>query len=198
MRTSYVLIDYESVQPSSMTALEQECIKVIIFVGEKQTKVAFELAASLQQLGARVAYVKISGSGPNALDFHIAFYIGQLAAAEPNACFHIISKDTGFDPLITHLKSKKISVTRSKDVAEILIAKTSIPKSQSERHVAILANLRQRGSSKPRTVKTLSSTINSMFQKLLSDAEIAGLLEDLQKQGIISIAGNSISYALPE
>jgi hypothetical protein len=37
-----------------------------------------------------------------------------------------------------------------------------------------------------------------MFQKLLSDAEIAGLLEDLQKQGIISIAGNSISYALPE
>ncbi len=198
MRTSYVLIDYESVQPSSMTALEQECIKVIIFVGEKQTKVAFELAASLQQLGARVAYVKISGSGPNALDFHIAFYIGQLAAAEPNACFHIISKDTGFDPLITHLKSKKISVTRSKDVAEILIAKPSIPKSQSERHVAILANLRQRGSSKPRTVKTLSSTINSMFQKLLSDAEIAGLLEDLQKQGIISIAGNSISYALPE
>jgi hypothetical protein len=193
-----VLIDYESVQPSSMTALEQECIKVIIFVGEKQTKVAFELAASLQQLGARVAYVKISGSGPNALDFHIAFYIGQLAAAEPNACFHIISKDTGFDPLITHLKSKKISVTRSKDVAEILIAKPSIPKSQSERHVAILANLRQRGSSKPRTVKTLSSTINSMFQKLLSDAEIAGLLEDLQKQGIISIAGNSISYALPE
>jgi hypothetical protein len=152
----------------------------------------------LQQLGARVAYVKISGSGPNALDFHIAFYIGQLAAAEPNACFHIISKDTGFDPLITHLKSKKISVTRSKDVAEILIAKPSIPKSQSERHVAILANLRQRGSSKPRTVKTLSSTINSMFQKLLSDAEIAGLLEDLQKQGIISIAGNSISYALPE
>jgi hypothetical protein len=193
-----VLIDYESVQPSSMTALEQECIKVIIFVGEKQTKVAFELAASLQQLGARVAYVKISGSGPNALDFHIAFYIGQLAAAEPNACFHIISKDTGFDPLITHLKSKKISVTRSKDVAEILIAKPSIPKSQSERNVAILANLRQRGSSKPRTVKTLSSTINSMFQKLLSDAEIAGLLEDLQKQGIISIAGNSISYALPE
>jgi hypothetical protein len=43
VRTSYVLIDYESVQPSSMTALEQECIKVIIFVGEKQTKVASSL-----------------------------------------------------------------------------------------------------------------------------------------------------------
>lgn len=198
MRTNYVLIDYESVQPASIAALEQECFKVMIFVGEKQAKVSFEIAASLQRLGAKAAYVKMAGSGPNALDFHIAFYIGQLSAAEPEAYFHIISKDTGFDPLIAHLKTKKIFAARSKDVSEIPMVKTSNAKTPTDRLAAILANLRQRGTSKPRTVKTLSSTINALFQRSLSEAEVTSLLESLKQQGVISISGAKVSYALPD
>ena len=198
MRTNYVLIDYESVRPASIAVLEQECFKVMIFVGEKQAKVSFEVAASLQRLGARAAYVKMTGSGPNALDFHIAFYIGQLAAAEPDAYFHIISKDTGFDPLVAHLKTKKIFAARSKDVSEIPMVKTSKAKTPTDRVAAILANLRQRGAAKPRTVKTLSSTINALFQRSLSEGELTSLLESLKQQGIISISGTRVSYALPD
>jgi hypothetical protein len=198
VRTNYVLIDYESVQPASIAVLEQECFKVMIFVGEKQAKVSFEVAASLQRLGAKAAYVKMAGSGPNALDFHIAFYIGQLSAAEPDAYFHIISKDTGFDPLVAHLKSKKIFAARSKDVSEIPMLKTSSAKTPTDRLAAVLANLRQRGTSKPRTVKTLTSTINALFQRSLSEAELTSLLESLKQQGVISISGARVSYALPE
>ena len=198
MRTNYVLIDYESVQPASIAVLEQECFKVMIFVGEKQAKVSFEVAASLQRLGAKAAYVKMAGSGPNALDFHIAFYIGQLSSAEPDAYFHIISKDTGFDPLVAHLKTKKIFAARSKDVSDIPIVKTSNAKTPTDRLAAILANLRQRGASKPRTVKTLSSTINALFQRSLSEAELTSLLESLKHQGVISISGARVSYALPD
>jgi hypothetical protein len=198
VRTNYVLIDYESVRPASIAVLEQECFKVMIFVGEKQAKVSFEVAASLQRLGARAAYVKMTGSGPNALDFHIAFYIGQLAAAEPDAYFHIISKDTGFDPLVAHLKTKKIFAARSKDVSEIPMVKTSKAKTPTDRVAAILANLRQRGAAKPRTVKTLSSTINALFQRSLSEGELTSLLESLKQQGIISISGTRVSYALPD
>lgn len=198
MRTNYVLIDYESVQPASIAVLEQECFKVMIFVGEKQAKVSFEVAASLQRLGAKAAYVKMTGSGPNALDFHIAFYIGQLSAAEPDAYFHIISKDTGFDPLVAHLKTKKIFAARSKDVSEIPMVKTSNAKTPTDRLAAVLANLRQRGASKPRTVKTLSSTINALFQRSLSEAELTSLLESLKQQGVISISGVRVSYALPD
>jgi hypothetical protein len=198
VRTNYILIDYESVQPASITALEQECFKVMIFVGERQAKVSFEVAASLQRLGARAAYVKMDGSGPNALDFHIAFYIGQLSAGEPEAYFHIISKDTGFDPLIAHLKTKKILAARSKDVSEIPMVKTSNAKTPTDRLAAILANLRQRGTAKPRTVKTLSSTINALFHKSLSEAELTSLLESLKQQGVISISGARVSYALPD
>lgn len=198
MRTNYVLIDYESVQPASIAVLEQECFKVMIFVGERQAKVSFEVAASLQRLGGKAAYVKMAGSGPNALDFHIAFYIGQLSAAEPDAYFHIISKDTGFDPLIAHLKTKKIFAARSKDVSEIPIVKTSPAKTPTDRLAVVLANLRQRGAAKPRTVKTLSSTINALFQRSLSEAELTSLLENLKQQGVISISGARVSYALPE
>jgi hypothetical protein len=197
VRTNYVLVDYESVQPSSIAVLEQECFKVMIFVGEKQAKIGFEMAASLQRLGPKAEYVKMSGSGPNALDFHIAFYMGQLSIAEPKAFFHIVSKDTGFDPLIAHMKSRKILAARSTRVEDISMVKVVSAKTPSERLATIIANLRQRGAAKPRTTKTLTSTIHAIFLKSLPDTEVASLLDQLQQQGFISISGAKVVYALP-
>jgi hypothetical protein len=72
VKTNYVLIDYENVQPAALSVLDQEHFRIIVFVGAGQAKIAFEIAAALQQLGPRAEYVKISSSGSNALDFHIA------------------------------------------------------------------------------------------------------------------------------
>lgn len=198
MRTNYVLIDYESVQPSVLAALEKEHFKILVFVGANQTKVNYEVADSLQRLGPKASYVKISGNGPNALDFHIAYYIGQLAAADKDGFFHIISKDTGFDPLIAHLKTKKIYAGRSRDVNDIPIVKAANSKSPTEKIEVIVANLKQRGPSRPRTVKTLTSTISSLFQKALPEDELAALLEALQKQGYLAVNETKVSYSLPE
>lgn len=112
MPTNYVLIDFENVQPRNLEILGKLPFRVLVFVGASQSKVPFDLAASLQALGDRAQYIKVGGSGRNALDFHIAFYIGELAARDPEAWFHIISKDTGFDPLIKHLKTRNIRVQR--------------------------------------------------------------------------------------
>lgn len=197
MRTNYVLIDYENVQPEAMAVLSNEHFKVIVFVGANQAKVTFEVASALQQMGERAEYIKISGNGSNALDFHIAYYIGLLASKEPEAYFHIVSKDTGFDPLINHLKGKKILACRSKDVTDIPIVKASNSKSPSEKIAVIIADLKRRGAAKPRAVKTLTSTISNMFQKQLSDEELQSLLLELQTKGIVSIAGTKVSYELP-
>ncbi len=197
MKTNYVLIDYENVQPEAMAVLNEEHFKVIVFVGANQTKVSFEVASALQRMGDRAEYVRISGNGSNALDFHIAFYIGQLATQAPDAYFHIVSKDTGFDPLIQHLKSKKILSGRSKDVTDIPIVKAAHSKTPSERLDVVIADLQRRGSAKPRTVKTLGSTINSIFLKQLTDQELTDLLTALEQKGIITIAGTKVTYALP-
>lgn len=197
MKTNYVLIDYENVQPAAMAVLDQEHFKIIVFVGSSQTKITFEVASALQQMGPRAEYVKISGNGANALDFHIAFYIGHLAARDPDAYFHIISKDAGFDPLIQHLKTKKVLVCRSPDVTDIPIVKVASSKTLPERVAVIVTDLQQRGAAKPRTVKTLSGTINSLFQKKLSEEELSVLLNELQKLGIVIVKDTNVSYNLP-
>lgn len=197
MRTNYVLIDYENVQPASLGVLDQEHFKVMVFVGASQTKVTFEVADLLQRMGSRGQYVKVASNGSNALDFHIAFYIGQIAATEPDAYFHIISKDTGFDPLIAHLKARKIFAARSRDVVDMPIVKAANTKTVPEKVAVIVANLQQRGASKPRTVKTLSSTIGSLFQKALTDDEVTDLLKALQSKGHITITENKVAYSLP-
>jgi urease gamma subunit len=197
MRANYVLIDYENVQPETLSILDAENFKVLVFVGANQVKLLFETAAALQQMGNKAEYIKISGNGPNALDFHIAFYIGQLAASDPTAYFHIIFKDTGFDPLIQHLKSKRLFAARSRDVSEIPLLKVANTKTPAEKIAVIVANLQQRGASKPRTVKTLLSTVNSIFQKQLAEQELAELLKDLQTESYIIVNGTKVSYALP-
>lgn len=198
MRTNYVLIDYENVQPSALSVLEKEHFKVIVFVGASQTKVTFDVAAQLQRLGPSASYVKISGNGPNALDFHIAYYIGHLAAAEPDAYFHIISKDTGFDPLIAHLKARKVFACRSREIGDMPIVKAANSKTQPEKLAVVVANLKQRGVAKPRTVRTLSSTISSLFQKALAEDELSALLKHMEQQGFVAITGTKVMYSLPE
>jgi hypothetical protein len=198
MRTNYILVDYENVQPATLNALEKEHFKVIVFVGANQSKINYEVVSSMQRLGANASYIRISSNGYNALDFLIAFYIGQLAVDDPSAYFHIISKDTGFDPLITHLKTRKIFANRSSDIDDIPIIKAANSNSLPEKVDIVVANLKQRSASKPRTVKTLSGTISSIFRTALSENEIAEILKYLAKQGIITITDNKVSYSIPE
>jgi hypothetical protein len=197
LRTNYVLIDFENVQPETLECLAHDHFKLLVFVGASQTKLPFELAASLQQLGPKAEYVKISGNGSNALDFHIAYYIGQLAAADSSAYFHIVSKDKGFDPLIQHLKSKKIFAGRVIAITDIPLIKASNTKSPNERLEVIITKLQQLKASKPRTVTTLRSSIASLFQKQLSEAEVSGLIQELMGKKYLSVTGTKVSYALP-
>lgn len=197
MKTNYVLIDYENVQPDDIDSLQHENVRVIVFVGPHQTKIAFEKAAALQRMGANADYVRLSGSGPNALDFHIAYYLGQLTAKDPTAYFHVISKDTGFDPLIKHLKERKLRACRVRAIAEIPILKPVAPKTSPDRVALLVANLQKQGAARPRTVATLSSSISHTFQKQLTAQEVGALISDLKKKGLIKVEGTKVTYNLP-
>lgn len=196
MRIHYVLIDFENVQPESLAGLQQDHFKVLVFVGANQTKIPFKVAQAMQAMGAKAEYVKIAGNGSNALDFHIAFYIGQLAAADPTAFFHIISKDTGFDPLIAHLKAKKILAARETSIRDIPLIKTAVTKTPAERLQIVLEKLRMPKATKPRTLKTLASHIKSQFQKQLSDADVSDLIDAMSKSGHITVTDTKIAYNL--
>lgn len=197
MSINYVLIDLENVQPKNLEILAKHPFKIYVFVGANQAKVTYDLASAMQQLGENAKYIKISGNGKNALDFHIAFYIGELSTQDPKAYFHIISKDTGFDPLIKHLKAKKIQVQREKDLAEIPVLRMPNSTSNDEKIAAIVKNLAGRGQSRPRKVKTLANTINTLFTRKLEEEELLSLIKELQKRKYIKVNQSNISYNLP-
>jgi hypothetical protein len=124
----YVLVDFENIQPDSLAALKGGAFTVMIFVGASQARgrISFELSRSVQQLGANAEYVTIARSGPNAIDMHIAYYVGALLEKERNAAIHIISGDTDFDPLIEFLRAKGHSVQRTKSIADV-VKRTTAP-----------------------------------------------------------------------
>src|SRR3954470_8792968 len=121
MATNYVLVDFENVQPESLSVLANGPFRVKVFVGAAQAKgrISFELSHSMQMLGASAEYVKIARTGKNAVDMHIAYYVGRLLEKEPGAMIHIVSKDTDFDPLIEYLRAKGSACKRVKAIVEV-------------------------------------------------------------------------------
>tara|TARA_R110002049_G_scaffold138614_2_gene298779 strand:+ start:4663 stop:5265 length:603 start_codon:yes stop_codon:yes gene_type:complete len=196
--TNYVLIDFENVQPSNLEVLKQHPFKVFVFVGANQARIPLELAVAMQALGESGQYIEISGSGKNALDFHIACYIGELSAKDPTAYFHIISRDTGFDILIKHLKARGIKVQRERDLAEIPVVRMSTATSPDDKIAAIVKNLAGRGQSRPRKVKTLLNTINSLFTEKLSEQQLCTILKTLEQKQFIMVSNGNVSYKLPD
>ncbi|MCD0462068.1 PIN domain-containing protein [Roseiconus lacunae] len=192
-----VLIDFENVTPTSLDGLKEVPLLVLVFVGAKQTKIPFELAFALQGMGHAGRYVKISGSSKDALDFHIAFYIGELSVAHPNARFFIVSKDGGFDPLIEHLAERKIDVRRVVDLKHIGKPTPLAEDIDDEALVqALVERLQCSVKSRPRTIATLSNWVRSTI-RTLSVSDTARLLRRLKTEGYIRVNENNIVYQLP-
>ncbi len=198
MPTNYVLIDLENVQPKNLNIVSDHPFKIYVFVGENQEKIPFDLAEVMQGFGENAKYVKISGNGKNALDFHLAFYLGSLSTKDTEGYYHIISRDTGFDPLVKHLRKNKIRIYRHNDLAEIPLLRISNAKNIEEKIDAVIKNLAGRGQSRPRKVSTLSNTINSLFTEKLSESEMASFINTLKNKKYISIDQDKVSYNFPK
>lgn len=128
MELIYILVDFENVQPPDMGLLSGEQYQLRIFHGPHQKKLNFDIAVSLQPLGDRVKYIQSDRHGKNALDFYIAFYMGRLlqeheangSAARSNTRFVVISKDGGFDALMSHVKSLGYGAMKAASIRQAL------------------------------------------------------------------------------
>ena len=215
MRTNYVLIDYENVHVKNLSLLKDEHFRVYLFLGPKNTKLNRDLVLAMHAFGERAAYVELETPGANALDFHIAYTLGGLTQTDPEGFYHVISKDTGFDPLIDHLKSKKIYAARSVAIDDMPCfrppvdqSKASISSPQaseplsteifSELYRGAIDDLRKRKTARPRTEKTLRSTLRAKFPKKVSDAQVDFIIRTLTKHGLVKIEGAKVTYALPD
>jgi hypothetical protein len=197
VRTNFVLIDSENVTLEFIEKLKHEHFRVLVFVGANLKWLNFPIVNAVQSLGSNGSYVQINSHGPNALDFHIAYYIGRLAAVHPDAYFHIISKDKGFDPLIKHLKEQKIFCSRSASVLEIPLVKSTDKLSPKQRAADFYEKRIESAKARPATLTSLQSAIHSHFHKILSGEEVAKVLEALTAGGLVVVNGKKVAYPAP-
>ena len=207
MSNKYALIDLENVQPTSLQKLKNEGYQLKVFVGANQAKISVELAEEIQRFGEGAQYVRLQNSGKNALDFHIAFYMGQLVSSDAGCQFLVISKDTGYDPLLKHMRSMGIKANRSAAVVSALpVTQTALPPTADKKSPAQMSMiervqfarlyLQKAGKAKPAKRKTLTTALASAFQKKLSQLAIDDLINELTKQGVVIDSQGSITYKL--
>jgi hypothetical protein len=193
MSEKFLLIDYENIQKLDLSDVPDDTL-IRIFVGQSQKNIPIELVKQAQRFGHRLEWIKIEGQGKNALDFHIAFYLGKLHKEHKVASFTIVSKDTGFDPLIRYINNLKRNCRRINSLFELHEITDNFSKDENlKRNVENLSKIGK--SKRPRKRATLRKYISSMFQKKLPDAEIDKIIEYLFIKKLLSEAGGNLSYA---
>lgn len=189
MNTPFFLIDFENVQPKALDRLKPGAARIKVFLGQHQSKLMLELVQALQPFGSEAEYIQIQGSGPDAVDFHIAFYIGRLASAHPGATFFIISKDKGFDPLVKHLLTLGIGCQRLAEIpgtapavapvataAKPKAAKQAAPRAKATRTVAAATPAEApRAAAKPAAATTAKARANEVVAWLKKSSRPAKL-----------------------
>lgn len=217
MRTNYVLIDFESVQPKSLSLLAADHFRVYVFIGPANAKLPREVVLSVHAFGGRAEYVELERAGPNALDFHLAYYLGKLVATDPSGFFHIISKDKGFDPLVVHLKGKDIFAARSQSIEDMPCFQQPAVRGDGDTGASsqkrldqpvgaltvddliklVIDDLRKRKAAKPRGQKTLKSTIHARCGRHISAETIDAVYAALIERGYVKVDGEKLIYELP-
>ena len=213
MADSVLLVDYENIGKLDLGAIPAG-VRVPFFFGASQRSVPTEFLKAALKLGERFVPIDIEGQGKNALDFHIAFYLGEYLARSPETPCVILSKDKGFDPLIKHLVRRGFAVRRANSIAEALGSRAlpaAAPRGAGAARPAaarvavhgdggaLLAEARQllAGTQKirrPRKRKGLIAVLHSHFSKKVPESELRGLVDKLIARGELSESNDAITY----
>jgi hypothetical protein len=184
----YIFIDCENVALKSIPDHDRICM-LFLFVGEKQKNVPIEIAESMGKLGPKAEFVRMHGAGKNALDFHIAYYLGKCAEIDPKGIFRIVSKDTGFDPLVKHLQAAEIDCSRVENLSTKVISRTDLQGMIAE----LGTHLREKSvKARPKKAGKLKAYIQNRYREeaALVDEVFAGLAS----AGLFVLDGTKIKY----
>jgi hypothetical protein len=186
-----IYVDFENVP--NVEIQETGDTKILLFIGQSQKLLSTSIVKAIQPLGKNVEWVQINGSGKNALDFHIAYYLA-MNKAQPNTEHFVISKDAGFDPLIAHVNTLGQKVKRVVSFADVF-QKIGLGKELEGKYRKVKENLlKQQKARRPKSRKTLSSFIEATFQKQIGPGETNKLIENLFRDGLLEEKSRRISY----
>jgi hypothetical protein len=186
-----LLIDLENVHKLDLSLVPGD-VRVIVFYGAGQKKLPDDLVVQAQPLGSRLTWIKISGQGRNALDFHIAFYLGQELTRSPTSQCTIFSRDTGFDPLVRHVRTLGHTCRR---VHSLKLAFPEEVRAPEADHFGRLVMLLKKEKARPTKRKGLTGKVKSWFPQLTEDVRLT-LIQRLFDESHVQESERALTYAL--
>jgi hypothetical protein len=218
MQKRFLLVDFENLPKVDLATLPPD-VTVPFFFGASQKSVSKDFLKSALRLGERFLPIDIEGQGKNALDFHIAYYLGETLAQHPSAECVILSRDKGFDPLVKHLVGRRFRVRRAAALAEAFPAampaiaprgERAKPKAKSSRKsvapaapqgLTNEAMLQARNfvagipaRNRPRKRKGLVQSLISGLGRRHDEAVVQAMVEQLIQDGVVQESGGHLSY----
>lgn len=182
---NHVFVDFENVHQIDFSVMGSKPVHFTLLVGARQPRMDVALVEQLLKNADSVELVRLTSPGQNALDFALAYYVGRAAVADPTGYFHIISKDKGFDPLIEHLRSRRIRARRHDDFSTLTFSgpgktPSTLPEAPLER---ALKHLRRNPNNRPKRRVTLVSHLQNLLGKGTTETDALDLVVGLEKGG---------------
>lgn len=190
-RTNYIFVDFENVQETDWERIAGKPVKVVLVLGEQQSKLPVAFVKKLLRYANQVQLVETGRAGKNALDMVLAHYVGAIRVNDPQGYFHIVSKDKGFDALVGHLNDNGARARRHASFSELPVLM-----SLEERTRLVSKNLTEHPTSRPKKRKALESKIQSTFGRSLSEADVAETIQCLiRDQAVTLMDSGEVKYA---
>ncbi len=190
-RTNYVFVDFENVQETDWERIANKPVKVVLVLGEQQSKLPVAFVKRLLRHANQVQLVETGRAGKNALDLVLAHYVGAIRVKDPEGYFHIVSKDKGFDALVGHLLDNGAFARRHASFSEIPVLMNT-----EERVSLVSWQLKANPSERPKKRKALVSRIEVAFGRALSPAEVEDTVQGLAREKTIALSDtDEVIYA---
>jgi hypothetical protein len=204
MKKNIILIDYENVQKHDLRPLLAHDVLIKVFYNKNQ-KVGFDFLKLAVEFGKdKFHAIQIEGQGKNAADFHIAYFIGKLLNENKDADFHIISRDTGFKPLVDFLNQGKkepfcfveSSIADMSGIKPVLLAvKPVMPRTIENWYALVVGKLTTSKAQKPKKKKTLRNQIISVCKRKINENDADLIIQKLMDNKIIECKNELIIYS---
>jgi hypothetical protein len=189
-----ILIDHENIAAFDPDAIPDDAT-VLLFLGAGQGSFKKDWVSKALRLPGRIKPVDIEGTGKNALDFHIAFYLGELLAKSRKASCVILSKDKGFAPLVKHLTARGFDV-RQVDTLASLSQPTGKVASPEDVYLHVVKSLRkQEARARPASRTKLEKHVANMLKGKKADQDADKMVRRLEKDGFVRESGKELIYS---
>ena len=198
MKEELLLVDYENVGQVELETIP-EGVRILFFFGASQRSVPTRFLKAALNLGNRFVAIDIEGRGKNALDFHIAFYLGECLASSPTQHCTVLSNDKGFDPLIKHLVGRDFAVRRVGSIKQAVghlpaAIGRHTPKAAQEFAVRWLSGMQK--NRRPRKRQGLVAYLESRFGRKVAEPDIQALVDKMAADKQLADTQGTITYYL--